>query len=337
MKTKLKSSFIGQHGVVHVFESQYDAARKDINNVAAIIAQDGSITFTNEDFEETVSALVEANKLSAHKAEVGLVMLKGADYAPVPGYAYFDLAQKIDIVLLDDLQESIVESTDVDAVEEIQLQEAVEGMVPNHINMQTGVGYKLQDATDYIKDDVELVYRDAESHARASEKDVVGTFDSVKNELIIDDHKIVDRINLCALAPVRNAIGCSRIRGKDGYHIDFMNPGYPLTIIDLVDDEDKEEDGPEQQRAHFLELSDEFEEVPEKTRAVEESVNESVTTEDNMNTNPELLKGQKKEGYMSTEPEQIYKQKKVEAPAKDDADQEARMQQYLHFATSFNF
>lgn len=280
MKAKIKDN-INSHGSCSVFATLAEAARMDINFVGAIISPDGDINFVDKEFERTVNALLKANAHRGIKLGFKTLVLNGVERK---GYAYFDVHEVPDIVIEQDIifsdQNKINES-----VEEYQTinerfdvlfesREIHSGIYPNAINMETGVGYKLADIPEYRSEDLEFVYKNAESHSKEDEKSVVGTYDSIKNEIIFDDEEIVDRINIAALTPITNEIGVSRIRGKDGYHVDFQNAKYRLTEIDEFEDEDL--DGPK--RCHFIELSDEIEEAPERAR-IEESFDELINSD----------------------------------------------------------
>lgn len=327
MKVNINNESIKSgHRAALVFKDQIDCASKDPERALGTIDETGELRFTDDKFEAKITTLAKHGRVgfSRHKGVNGYVFVT----SDLPEF-YTDGS----------LTES-TESTSSNANEVFKaLFESVEhSIVPNKIELETNRSYKLWDKVNSPEIEIIPIYASKSDILESDKKKVIGAVDAIKSTFTLTDELAVKRIIEAAAVPLLSEIGLSKMIQRDGFYLDFLAPDLRITSIEETETETDDEDKVE--TAHFLnddEDPEDSEEVEVKVKRELDDINEATTTEDNMNTNPELLKGQKKEGYMSTEPEQIYKQKKVEAPAKDDADQEARMQQYLHFATSFKF
>lgn len=313
------------HRAALVFKDQIDCASKDPERALGTIDETGELRFTDDKFEAKITTL-------AKHGRVGFSRHKG-----VNGYVFVTSELPEFYTVSDALTESTI-STSSNANEVFKaLFESVEhSIVPNKIELETNRSYKLWDKVNSPEIEILPIYASKGDILESDKKKVIGAVDAIKSTFTLTDELAVKRIIEAAAVPLLSEIGLSKMIQRDGFYLDFLAPDLRITSIEEVESDDEEVE----ETAHFLNDDEDEEEVEVKVkRELDESINEATTTEDNMNTNPQLLQGQtRKDGYMSPgEPEQIYKQKKVEAPAKDDADQEARMQQYLHFATSFNF
>lgn len=308
------------HRAALVFKDQIDCASKDPERALGTIDETGELRFTDDKFEAKITTL-------AKHGRVGFSRHKG-----VNGYVFVTSELPEFYTVSDALTESTESSSNANEVFKALFESVEHSIVPNKIELETNRSYKLWDKVNSPEIEILPIYASKGDILESDKKKVIGAVDAIKSTFTLTDELAVKRIIEAAAVPLLSEIGLSKMIQRDGFYLDFLAPDLRITSIEEVESDDEEVE----ETAHFLN-DDEDEEVEVKVKR--EDINEATTTEDNMNTNPQLLQGQtRKDGYMSPgEPEQIYKQKKVEAPAKDDADQEARMQQYLHFATSFNF
>lgn len=312
------------HRAALVFKDQIDCASKDPERALGTIDETGELRFTDDKFEAKITTL-------AKHGRVGFSRHKG-----VNGYV-FVTSELPEFYTVADSVTGLTESTSSSNANEVfkALFESVEhSIVPNKIELESNRSYKLWDKVNSPEIEILPIYASKGDILESDKKKVIGAVDAIKSTFTLTDELAVKRIIEAAAVPLLSEIGLSKMIQRDGFYLDFLAPDLRITSIEEVESDDDEE---VEETAHFLNDDEDEKEVEVKVKR--EDINEATTTEDNMNTNPQLLQGQtRKDGYMSPdEPEQIYKQKKVEAPAKDDADQEACMQQYLHFATSFNF
>lgn len=310
------------HRAALVFKDQIDCASKDPERALGTIDETGELRFTDDKFEAKITTL-------AKHGRVGFSRHKG-----VNGYVFVTSELPEFYTVSDSLTESTTSaSSNANEVFKALFESVEHSIVPNKIELEANRSYKLWDKVNSPEIEILPIYASKGDILESDKKKVIGAVDAIKSTFTLTDELAVKRIIEAAAVPLLSEIGLSKMIQRDGFYLDFLAPDLRITSIEEVETDDEEDI----ETAHFLNDDEGSEEVEVKVKR-EDDINEATTTEDNMNTNPQLLQGQKKEGYMSPgEPEQIYKQKKVEAPAKDDADQEARMQQYLHFATSFNF
>lgn len=313
------------HRAALVFKDQIDCASKDPERALGTIDETGELRFTDDKFEAKITTL-------AKHGRVGFSRHKG-----VNGYVFVTSELPEFYTVSDSLTESTTSTSNANEVFKALFESVEHSIVPNKIELLVNRSYKLWDKVNSPEIEILPIYASKGDILESDKKKVIGAVDAIKSTFTLTDELAVKRIIEAAAVPLLSEIGLSKMIQRDGFYLDFLAPDLRITSIEEVESDSDDSDEVEE-TAHFLNDDEDTDEVEVKVKR--DDINEATTTEDNMNTNPQLLQGQtrkKDEGYMSPEPEQIYKQKKVESPAKDDAEQEARMQQYLHFATSFKF